>query len=224
MTITELVRLKIATAQGKVVPTGCAKRGQPLQAGIVSVLVLLFLLSSIASAVADFPIPQCQPVAELPRLLSIARGDIPYDLEPSTRRNAEYFFGNSLVASDGQRPLHAQVLSYGPISVFFPAKECPKGCTAHLVWAKKNGTLVRPILFASHMVIAVFPHHSWLFLAADGEHLVEISTVESKSGGHSFAVHQWQPPPRWFEVWLQPAKSCLLTGTFGIDTSPSNPR
>jgi hypothetical protein len=187
-------------------------------------LILLSLLSPIANAVADdYPAPQCLPITSsriYPRLELIVRGDFRRDLDLSARRNAKYFFSNIVPERGGSKFARAYFLTFGPVSVFFPEKECPMGCTAYLVRTNKRGSLVKPIFFVSHMVTAVFPISSWLFLAPDRERLIEISSMKRKSADYATEVRERKSLPAGYMFSQRFVSSCLSTGKFDdLETS-----
>jgi hypothetical protein len=194
----------------------------------ISLCLVLFVVSSsrwITNAFAtSWPIPQCVPITTFHPQLVDSR-DLPSDLTSFARRNAEYYFAK--VAPNRSEPsLHAYVVDVGPLSVFFPEKECPTGCAAFLVRTNERENFVKSIFFVSHMVTLFYPVPSQVFLAGDGIHFIEIR--DHRKG---YDVNQdvevrewWKPPSSAAYMFSSRFTMCLLRGTFGLvpETSPSS--
>jgi hypothetical protein len=192
--------------------------GAPSPLRRVALALLIFFSWSNSAAAFMWPDPKCVSISELhPEF--IARDKLPRDPKLPIRRNAEYFFGS--VASPGSKLASAHVANFGSVSVFLPEKECPVGCTAYVVWAKKRALTAKPIYFVSHVITSVFPAYSWIFQGADGESFVMISSEQPE--GVPTKVEELRILPPQFGLIPKVTKPCFLDGNFGKIEMPSNP-
>lgn len=209
-------KVGLGTRTGALVYCFRALMVRDLRRSTLGSLCMLLLVQS--SNAQNYPAPQCLPIVTSnisPQLEFFEGSMFPSGLALSARRNAEYLLEKLAAVDSGSSLAQAYVLNFGPVSIFFPAKECPNGCTAYLVRNDEHVRLIRPISFFSHMIIVSHPMFSWVFLAEDGNRFVEIRS--SKAG---VEVHEWSELP--MRLYPSLAKSCLVSGAFGKLAPASN--
>src|SRR5262249_43719020 len=115
---------------------------------------------------------------------------------------------------------------YPNTTFFFPDKECPNGCAAHIVRIDDRGVLVKELSFLSHMVEQPSPITASIFLTSDGNHLVLTTRIERSAGVYLSDIREVLPgtllAPETTELhyFSTRYRSCLLSGNF-LETSPN---